>query len=56
MQFCVYIFVNRYRSGGGKSQNQLTVEELKTFVNQLYDLPCTIRQAPFLKVTNHTTS
>ncbi|XP_051767715.1 lysine (K)-specific demethylase 5Ba isoform X1 [Ctenopharyngodon idella] len=39
----------RYRSGGGKSQNQLTVEELKSFVNQLYDLPCTIRQAPFLK-------
>uniref|UniRef100_A0A672SWQ4 [histone H3]-trimethyl-L-lysine(4) demethylase n=1 Tax=Sinocyclocheilus grahami TaxID=75366 RepID=A0A672SWQ4_SINGR len=38
----------RYRSGGGKSQNQLTVEELKSFVNQLYDLPCTIRQAPFL--------
>uniref|UniRef100_A0A673HE83 [histone H3]-trimethyl-L-lysine(4) demethylase n=1 Tax=Sinocyclocheilus rhinocerous TaxID=307959 RepID=A0A673HE83_9TELE len=39
----------RYRSGGGKSQNQLTVEELMSFVNQLYDLPCTIRQAPFLK-------
>uniref|UniRef100_A0A671PH75 [histone H3]-trimethyl-L-lysine(4) demethylase n=1 Tax=Sinocyclocheilus anshuiensis TaxID=1608454 RepID=A0A671PH75_9TELE len=39
----------RYRSGGGKSQNQLTVEELRSFVNQLYDLPCTIRQAPFLK-------
>uniref|UniRef100_A0A673HVW5 [histone H3]-trimethyl-L-lysine(4) demethylase n=1 Tax=Sinocyclocheilus rhinocerous TaxID=307959 RepID=A0A673HVW5_9TELE len=39
----------RYRSGGGKSQNQLTVEELRLFVNQLYDLPCTIRQAPFLK-------
>ncbi|KAI2659192.1 Lysine-specific demethylase 5B [Labeo rohita] len=28
---------------------QLTVEELRSFVNQLYDLPCTIRQAPFLK-------
>uniref|UniRef100_A0A8C1IAH6 [histone H3]-trimethyl-L-lysine(4) demethylase n=1 Tax=Cyprinus carpio TaxID=7962 RepID=A0A8C1IAH6_CYPCA len=39
----------RYRSGGGKSQNQLTVEELRSFVNQLYDLPCSIRQAPFLK-------
>ncbi|XP_051532349.1 lysine-specific demethylase 5B-like isoform X1 [Myxocyprinus asiaticus] len=39
----------RYRSGGGKSPNQLTVEELKLFVNQLYELPCTIRQAPFLK-------
>nr|XP_055039906.1 lysine (K)-specific demethylase 5Ba isoform X2 [Misgurnus anguillicaudatus] len=39
----------RYRSGGGKSQNQLTVEELRSFVNQLYDLPCNIRQAPFLK-------
>uniref|UniRef100_A0A672QI36 [histone H3]-trimethyl-L-lysine(4) demethylase n=1 Tax=Sinocyclocheilus grahami TaxID=75366 RepID=A0A672QI36_SINGR len=47
MQIC--ICVNRYRSGGGKSQNQLTVEELRSFVNQLYDLPCTIRQAPFLK-------
>ncbi|XP_052465672.1 lysine-specific demethylase 5B isoform X2 [Carassius gibelio] len=39
----------RYRSGGGKSQNQLTVEELRSFVNQLYDLPCSIRQTPFLK-------
>uniref|UniRef100_A0A4W4F2A6 [histone H3]-trimethyl-L-lysine(4) demethylase n=1 Tax=Electrophorus electricus TaxID=8005 RepID=A0A4W4F2A6_ELEEL len=39
----------RYRSGGGKSQNQLTVEELRSFVQQLYDLPCSIRQAPFLK-------
>ncbi|XP_030632475.1 lysine (K)-specific demethylase 5Ba isoform X3 [Chanos chanos] len=39
----------RYRSGGGKSQNQLTVEELRSFVKQLYHLPCTIRQAPFLK-------
>ncbi|TRY59713.1 hypothetical protein DNTS_002507 [Danionella cerebrum] len=40
---------DRYRSGGGKSQNQLTVEELRLFVCQLYDLPCSIRQAPFLK-------
>ncbi|XP_060765954.1 lysine (K)-specific demethylase 5Ba isoform X3 [Neoarius graeffei] len=39
----------RYRSGGGKSQKHLTVEELRLFVQQLYDLPCTIRQAPFLK-------
>uniref|UniRef100_A0A3B4E1W0 [histone H3]-trimethyl-L-lysine(4) demethylase n=1 Tax=Pygocentrus nattereri TaxID=42514 RepID=A0A3B4E1W0_PYGNA len=39
----------RYRTGGGKSQNQLTVEELKSFIQQLYDLPCTVRQAPFLK-------
>ncbi|XP_036415600.1 lysine (K)-specific demethylase 5Ba isoform X1 [Colossoma macropomum] len=39
----------RYRTGGGKSQNQLTVEELRSFIQQLYDLPCTIRQAPFLK-------
>ncbi|XP_066526984.1 lysine (K)-specific demethylase 5Ba [Hoplias malabaricus] len=39
----------RYRAGGGKSQNQLTVEELRSFIQQLYDLPCTIRQAPFLK-------
>ncbi|XP_036386380.1 lysine (K)-specific demethylase 5Ba [Megalops cyprinoides] len=39
----------RSRSGGGKSQNQLTAEELKSFVRQLYNLPCTIRQAPLLK-------
>ncbi|XP_062843106.1 lysine (K)-specific demethylase 5Ba [Trichomycterus rosablanca] len=39
----------RYRSGGGKSHNQLTAEELSSFVQQLYDLPCTIRQTPFLK-------
>uniref|UniRef100_A0A8B9LDY0 [histone H3]-trimethyl-L-lysine(4) demethylase n=1 Tax=Astyanax mexicanus TaxID=7994 RepID=A0A8B9LDY0_ASTMX len=39
----------RYRTGGGKSQNQLTVEELRSFIQQLYDLPCTIRQVPFLK-------
>lgn len=43
----------RYRSGGGKSQNQneLTVEELRSFVRQLDSLPCTIRQAPLLKVS-----
>ncbi|KAG9333773.1 hypothetical protein JZ751_010216 [Albula glossodonta] len=39
----------RYRSGGGKSQNQLTVEELRSFVRQLYNLPCSISQAPLLK-------
>ncbi|KAM4587202.1 lysine (K)-specific demethylase 5Ba isoform 1-T1 [Odontesthes bonariensis] len=41
----------RYRSGGGKSQNQneLTVEELRSFVQQLDNLPCNIRQAPLLK-------
>lgn len=43
----------RYRSGGGKSQNQneLTVEELRSFVTQLDGLPCNIRQAPLLKVS-----
>ncbi|KAG9352857.1 hypothetical protein JZ751_017433 [Albula glossodonta] len=39
----------RSRSGGGKSQNQLTAEELKSFVRQLFNLPCSIRQAPLLK-------
>ncbi|MFT7814079.1 lysine-specific demethylase 5B isoform X2, partial [Arapaima gigas] len=39
----------RYRLGGGKSQNQLTVEALKSFVRQLYNLPCSIHQAPMLK-------
>ncbi|XP_031423782.1 lysine (K)-specific demethylase 5Ba isoform X2 [Clupea harengus] len=39
----------RYRSGGGKCQNQVTVEELRAFVTQLYTLPCHIRQAPLLK-------
>lgn len=48
--FCVYC---RYRSGGGKSQNQneLTVEELRCFVRQFDNLPCNIRQAPLLKVS-----
>lgn len=47
---CVYF---RYRSGGGKSQNQneLTVEELRCFVRQFDNLPCNIRQAPLLKVS-----
>lgn len=41
----------RYRSGGGKTQNhnELTVEELRSFVRQLDSLPCNIRQAPLLK-------
>uniref|UniRef100_A0A3Q4A970 [histone H3]-trimethyl-L-lysine(4) demethylase n=1 Tax=Mola mola TaxID=94237 RepID=A0A3Q4A970_MOLML len=41
----------RYRSGGGKCQNQneLTVEELRSFVRQFESLPCSIRQAPLLK-------
>ncbi|XP_041944652.1 lysine (K)-specific demethylase 5Ba [Alosa sapidissima] len=39
----------RYRSGGGKCQNQVTVEELRAFVTQLYNLPCHIRQTPLLK-------
>uniref|UniRef100_H3CNP2 [histone H3]-trimethyl-L-lysine(4) demethylase n=1 Tax=Tetraodon nigroviridis TaxID=99883 RepID=H3CNP2_TETNG len=41
----------RYRSGGGKSQNQndLTAEELRSFVQQLDNLPCNIRQGPLLK-------
>ncbi|KAJ3602372.1 hypothetical protein NHX12_030129, partial [Muraenolepis orangiensis] len=41
----------RYRSGGGRTQshNELTVEELRTFVTQLDSLPCNIRQAPLLK-------
>uniref|UniRef100_A0AAY4EYW5 [histone H3]-trimethyl-L-lysine(4) demethylase n=1 Tax=Denticeps clupeoides TaxID=299321 RepID=A0AAY4EYW5_9TELE len=41
----------RYRSGGGKCQNQLSVEELRSFVTQLYNQPCQIRQAPLLKVS-----
>lgn len=49
-RFYVYF---RYRSGGGKSQNQneLTVEELRSFVQQFDNLPCNIRQAPLLKVS-----
>ncbi|NWZ22743.1 KDM5B demethylase, partial [Asarcornis scutulata] len=39
----------RYRSGGGKSQNQLTVNELRLFVRQLYALPCVLSQTPLLK-------
>ncbi|XP_061642219.1 lysine (K)-specific demethylase 5Ba isoform X2 [Phyllopteryx taeniolatus] len=40
----------RFRSCGGKSQSHgLTVEELRSFVQQLDNLPCNIRQAPLLK-------
>ncbi|XP_060788219.1 lysine-specific demethylase 5B-B isoform X4 [Neoarius graeffei] len=39
----------RYRAGGGKTQNQLTVEEMRSFVRQLYNLPCSLIQAPLLK-------
>uniref|UniRef100_A0A1A8LDR3 [histone H3]-trimethyl-L-lysine(4) demethylase n=1 Tax=Nothobranchius pienaari TaxID=704102 RepID=A0A1A8LDR3_9TELE len=41
----------RYRSGGGKTQNQneLSVDELRSFVQQLDNLPCSIRQAHLLK-------
>ncbi|OXB67270.1 hypothetical protein ASZ78_015911 [Callipepla squamata] len=39
----------RYRSGGGKCQNQLTVTELRLFVRQLYALPCVLSQTPLLK-------
>ncbi|KAM8815286.1 lysine-specific demethylase 5B isoform 3-T3 [Rhynchonycteris naso] len=39
----------RYRSGGGKSPNQLTVSELRQFVTQLYALPCVLSQTPLLK-------
>uniref|UniRef100_A0A6P8NC90 [histone H3]-trimethyl-L-lysine(4) demethylase n=1 Tax=Geotrypetes seraphini TaxID=260995 RepID=A0A6P8NC90_GEOSA len=42
----------RYRSGGGKSQNQLTVNELRSFVKQLYALPCVINQTPLLKLAD----
>ncbi|XP_046727107.1 lysine-specific demethylase 5B-B isoform X4 [Silurus meridionalis] len=39
----------RYRAGGGKTHNQLNVEELRSFVRQLYNLPCSLMQAPLLK-------
>ncbi|CAL8256396.1 unnamed protein product [Gadus morhua 'NCC'] len=38
----------RFRCGG-KSQSLLTVEELRSFVRQLYNLPCSLTQAPLLK-------
>ncbi|KAM9320723.1 lysine-specific demethylase 5B [Gastrophryne carolinensis] len=39
----------RFRSGGGKTQNQLTVTELRSFVKQLHSLPCNISQTTQLK-------
>uniref|UniRef100_A0A1A8V0T2 [histone H3]-trimethyl-L-lysine(4) demethylase n=1 Tax=Nothobranchius furzeri TaxID=105023 RepID=A0A1A8V0T2_NOTFU len=39
----------RYRCGSGKSRSQLTVEELSSFVRQLYNLCCSLPQAPMLK-------
>ncbi|XP_029994151.1 lysine-specific demethylase 5B-B-like isoform X1 [Sphaeramia orbicularis] len=39
----------RYRCGSGKSRSQLTVEELRSFVRQLYNLSCSLPQAPMLK-------
>ncbi|PWA31798.1 hypothetical protein CCH79_00006511 [Gambusia affinis] len=39
----------RYRCGSGKSRSQLTVEELSSFVRQLYNLCCSLPQAPQLK-------
>ncbi|XP_017265109.1 lysine-specific demethylase 5B-B isoform X2 [Kryptolebias marmoratus] len=39
----------RYRCGTGKSRSQLTVEELSSFVRQLYNLSCSLPQAPLLK-------
>ncbi|CAH2221564.1 lysine-specific demethylase 5B [Pelobates cultripes] len=39
----------RFRSGGGKSSNQLTVAEFRSFVKQLNSFPCIINQAPQLK-------
>uniref|UniRef100_A0A8C8GVH2 [histone H3]-trimethyl-L-lysine(4) demethylase n=1 Tax=Oncorhynchus tshawytscha TaxID=74940 RepID=A0A8C8GVH2_ONCTS len=39
----------RYRCGGGKTQSQLTVQELRSFVRQLYNIPCSLPQAPKLK-------
>uniref|UniRef100_A0A3Q2Y4L1 [histone H3]-trimethyl-L-lysine(4) demethylase n=1 Tax=Hippocampus comes TaxID=109280 RepID=A0A3Q2Y4L1_HIPCM len=39
----------RYQCGVGKSRSQLTVEELRSFVRQLYNLSCSLTQAPLLK-------
>ncbi|XP_061628720.1 lysine-specific demethylase 5B-B isoform X4 [Phyllopteryx taeniolatus] len=39
----------RYRCGVGKSRSHLTVEELSSFVRQLYNLSCSLTQAPLLK-------
>lgn len=39
----------RNRCGNGKSCSQLSVEELRSFVRQLYNLSCSLPQAPKLK-------
>ncbi|XP_077368986.1 lysine-specific demethylase 5B-B isoform X2 [Festucalex cinctus] len=39
----------RYQCGILKSRSQLTVEELSSFVRQLYNLSCSLTQAPLLK-------
>uniref|UniRef100_A0A7N6BMC8 [histone H3]-trimethyl-L-lysine(4) demethylase n=1 Tax=Anabas testudineus TaxID=64144 RepID=A0A7N6BMC8_ANATE len=39
----------RFRCGSEKSRSQLTVEELSSFVRQLYNLSCSLPQAPLLK-------
>ncbi|XP_077454507.1 lysine-specific demethylase 5B-B isoform X2 [Stigmatopora argus] len=39
----------RFQCGMGKSRSQLTVEELSSFVRQLYNLSCCLTQAPLLK-------
>ncbi|XP_029011976.1 lysine-specific demethylase 5B-B [Betta splendens] len=39
----------RFRCGSEKSRSQLTVEELRSFVRQLYNLSCSLPQAPLLK-------
>ncbi|KAM9785478.1 LOW QUALITY PROTEIN: lysine-specific demethylase 5B-B [Neosynchiropus ocellatus] len=39
----------RFRVGSGRSRSQLTVEELSSFVRQLYNLCCSLPQAPRLK-------
>lgn len=44
------MFSPRYRCGSGKSCSQLTVEELSSFVRQLYNLSCSLPEAPKLKV------
>uniref|UniRef100_A0A8C7WPU2 [histone H3]-trimethyl-L-lysine(4) demethylase n=1 Tax=Oryzias sinensis TaxID=183150 RepID=A0A8C7WPU2_9TELE len=38
-----------FRGGKSQNHNELTVEELRSFVQQLDNLPCNIRQAPLLK-------
>uniref|UniRef100_A0A8C9ZH69 [histone H3]-trimethyl-L-lysine(4) demethylase n=1 Tax=Sander lucioperca TaxID=283035 RepID=A0A8C9ZH69_SANLU len=41
--------LNGKRQTSGKSCSQLTVEELSSFVRQLYNLSCSLPQAPMLK-------